>query len=257
MFFRLSGESGASLHRDLILPLAMASANFLLLLPLALRGVGLPAYPSKITLTGIALILFTVFIHLPKGNEHSLSNAAQVLLAIPAGAALASIRRRPLALALCAAFLPMTAGTLIAFASRPPMPIATAAGQIHRLPPDGDLESLYDWTRRNTTPNAIFLTDTQNPVKMSGNTSEFPAFTSRTLFADAENLTEPYRDAGFRRQLETQATHGQPLTATQRAYLARFHRPLYLLTYEARDLSALYGAPQFQHGIATVYRIQP
>jgi hypothetical protein len=265
LFSRLSGQEGIQLHSSSIPPFVRAIANFSLLFPLALFGLRRNRSLLPVTLAGIVLLAVSILVYLPKGNEHSLSNAAQLLLAIPAGAAIGSIRRKPIAIALCAAFIPVTAGTLYAFAAPPPMPIATSGGLLHRLPADGDLERLYQWTRANTAPDAIFLIDPATPVKMSGDVSEFPAFTARTLFTEASkpagqgsaDLSTPYRDSAFRQQLAARAAHGEPLSATDRAYLARFHRPLYLLLYQPRDLSALYGAPQFQHGIATVYRIQP
>jgi hypothetical protein len=266
MFFRLSGEAGTALHHD-GLPLAMAAANFLLLFPLALAGMRAMKSASvwllPVGAAGLLLLVFAVLIHLPKGNEHSLSNAAQCLLAIPAGGAIAAWQNRsriPAAMAL-AAFLPVTAGTLLAFGSRPTMPIAVNGMQLVRLPLDGDLQRFYEWARNHTPRETVFLSDPATPVKMSGDVSELPAFTARAQFTDTPNLTTPYPDAAFRHELAAHAARGDELAAAERAYLARLRRPLYLVTYQANRtdlvsrLSAQYGTPDFHQGIVAVFRI--
>jgi hypothetical protein len=97
---------------------------------------------------------------------------------------------------------------------------------------------------------------------MSGNASEFPAFTSRTLFTDLPNyLTTPNRDAALRAQLAMDATQGKPLSAPQRDYLQGFGRPIYIVTYHARAQDELdrlvnqYGPAIFHHGIVAAFRV--
>jgi hypothetical protein len=200
-----------------------------------------------------------VLIHLPEGNEHNLSNTAACLLAVPAAGL---IRRRAHLALLVAAFLPTTAGTLAAFAHRPPMPIASVGQTLVRIPAESDLTGLYDWIRRETQPRSVFVIDCEAPVKMSGNVSELPAFTSRTLFTDAPSyLTTPNRDAAFRGRLAFDATRGEKLSGEQSRYLANLGRPLYVITYAAENaelvgrLEAQYGAPAFLRGIVAVFRL--
>lgn len=264
MFFRISGGSGMELHLPSLLSAAMLAANFLILLPLAAFG-GWGAKPVMLTAmaaAGALLVLAVALVHLPQGNEHNLSNAAQCLLAVPAGAMAARAGRRVLPL-LVVLFLPVTLGTLISYAARPPMPIAASGRMLVRTPENGDLERFYEWVRRETPRQTIVVSDPAIPVKMSGNVSELPAFTGRTLFTDTPNyLTSPNRDAAFRAELAGQATRGEGLSDGQREYLARFGRPVLIVTYQAGEaglkerLAGLYGPPVFQQGIVAAFRFQ-
>jgi hypothetical protein len=262
VFFR-SGGSNAMLHPTFVLPVVVVLTNFVILLPLAIAGARRSGVRMAAMVVAAALLLVaTIAVHLPEGNEHNLSNAAQCLLAVPAGAAFARNRRAFAILA--AALLPATASTLLAYAGRPPMPIAASGRELVRTPDQEGLQQLYGWIRRETSWESIFIADPEAPVKMSGNVSELPAFTARTLFTDTPSyLTTPNRDAVFRAELAIKAAAAQGLTAGQRAYLARFRRPVYVLTYHAgeaesmRQLAAIYGPPVFQSGIAAVFQMHP
>jgi Uncharacterized membrane protein (DUF2298) len=260
-----AGGSGTSIHPALALTAVIVTANFLVLAPLAAAGIrsvryrdgiGLPA----VAVAGAALLLAVVLVHLPEGNEHNLSNAAACMLALP-GAAL--IRKRAHAAVLIALFLPVTGATLASFARRPPIPIANSGQTLLRTPEDSDLARLYDWIRSETPRQSVFVVDCGAPVKMSGNVSELPAFTSRTLFTDAPSyLTTPNRDAASRDRLARAATGGERLSPDQRRYLAGLRRPVYVLTYAAGDetliarLTEQYGAPVFRRGIVAVFQLR-
>jgi hypothetical protein len=275
LFFRVSGGSGVILGSNFPLALGVIAANFLFLMPLAIMGVSKPKPYSSIGvgILGISavLLLFTVaFIHLPEGNEHNLTNAAQCLLAVPAAGAIMRLprhsgywwgRRTFVTALVFLAFAPVTVATLFAHAQRPPMPLAVDRDILVRLPRTGDLESLYQWIRSSTAVDSIFVTDPELPLKMSGNVSELPAFTSRTLFTDLPNyLTQPNKDSAFRAQLACRVARGAPLTLEQQHYLSRFGRPVYLLTYRADEpdvisrLTQDYGEPLFSEGRVRVFQ---
>jgi hypothetical protein len=255
MFFRVSGGSGVML-RTVAGPLIVA-VNFAVLAGLAFFGARKAANQplTVVAWAGMVLLALLAVVHLPEGNEHNLGNAAQFLLAIPAGACLACLPR-PRAALFLAIFVPVTAGTLYAYANRPPMPIAISADAIVRTAPV-DLDRFYDWIRRETPSRSVFIADPATPVKMSGNASELPAMTSRALFTDLPNyLTRPNPDFAFRTQLAVDAAQGRELTAPQREYLQRLNRPTYLISYklENRDrLATLYGAPVFQNTTVAVF----
>jgi hypothetical protein len=262
MFFRASGGSGFGLRT--VWGPAIVAANFLVLGLLAALGARKAANRqlTVIALGGAVLLLLLAVVHLPEGNEHNLGNAAQCLLAIPAGAMAAGYASKTRTLLILAVFLPVTAATLAAYASRPAMPIAAAGQKLIRTPEGNDLQQFYDWVQHQTSPQSVFIVNPESPVKMSGNVSELPAFTSRTLFTDLPNyLTSPNRDAGMRAQLAVDATQGKPLSAQQRDYLLRLGRPIYVVTYQAgaKDqldpLTGLYGAPMFQRGIVAAFGV--
>jgi hypothetical protein len=263
MFFRISGGGGVALSRYWALAAGAMIVNFLILGPLAFVGAR-KSQTGMLALAGLMMLVVVVAIDLPEGNEHNIANAAQCLLAVPAGAAVAGSGRwrRVLAVSLFAAFLPVTLGTLQAYAHRPPMPLGTVGRTLHRLPADSDLEQLYQWIRRDTKADSIFVIDPSSPVKMSGNVSELPAFTGRALFTDLSNyLTSPNRDARLRAVLAGEAIEGKALNAQERQYLAGFHRPVYVLSHHAdrgdlRDrLSGLYGSAKFHQGSVAVFQI--
>lgn len=274
MFFRLSGGAGVSLKQGFWFFVAMIAADAVLLLPLAVAGVRANHGEMKIktavlTISALILLIFVTIVHLPEGNEHSLSNAAYCLLAIPAATLFAGSAKRRIwgwrigpAIVLFLIFicLPVTACTLFAFGGRPPIPISSSETILIRTPVTGDLESFYEWIRRETSAQSIFITDPESPVKMSGNVSELPAFTGRTLFTDTANyLTTPNRDAAYRSQLAASAVAGVPLTAQQSAYLVRLARPVYIVSYReeaAAALANLYGKPVFHHGFVAAFRFE-
>jgi len=91
MFFRLANRSDVGMRPHLLWPVVVLTVNFLILGPLAVAGTRRLHYRAgigilPITIAGAMLWCFVALVHLPKGNEHSLSNAAACLLAIPAGA---------------------------------------------------------------------------------------------------------------------------------------------------------------------------
>ena len=255
MFFRVSGGGGVGL-RTALGPVIVA-VNFAALAAFAAMGARRAANPqlTTIALAGTVLLAILAVIHLPEGNEHNLGNAAQCLLAVPAGA-LAAYISRPRAALILAMFVPVTAATLFAYAGRPAMPIAFAASKVSRTPAD-DLQRFYDWVERTTPRPSIFIVDSAAAVKMSGNASELPAMTARMLFTDLPNyLTTPNRDAALRAQLAGDATRGRELTQAQRDYLARLARPIYVVAYQSANLdrlAALYGAAVFQNSAAAVF----
>jgi hypothetical protein len=107
---------------------------------------------------------------------------------------------------------------------------------------------------------------------MSGNVSELPAFTGRTLFIDHPSyLTTPYPDAARRTGIARQLVGGGTSSSEDAAYLWRVRRtyqderdsprPLFLISYDADDagtLSRLAGAngvPRFHQGFVAVFQL--
>jgi hypothetical protein len=280
------GGGGATLTRTDILGTRILNLgiNFLILLPLALLATRMnlgrwTLSIRAITLTGLSLLLVMIIVHLEEGNEHNLTNAAQVLLAAPAVAWLV-LRRdgtpRPNAAKRCALvaalFVPVTAGTWLAFDGRPALPFKTNGGELVREPSDSPLARLYDWITRQTPKDAVFVIDPDHPVKMSGNVSELPAFTGRTLFIDYPSyLTTPYPDTERRNLLARRLVAGEVPSSEDEAYLWRVRRtrrpvnagprPMYVVTYRADSpgvldsLAATYGAPVFRSSFVAVFPI--
>lgn len=259
------------------LRLAAVSADFLVLAPLAVLGAWRAAEHGRLVLrtalgTALLFVGIAVGIRLPQGNEHNLLNAAQCLLAVPAGVFIVGLgrpdggfwRRHRWTLGLVALFIPTALGTLVAFTGRPGLPLAFRDAQLIRLPETGPLGRFYDWVRARTPRDAVFIVDPSDVVKMSGNVSELPAFTGRTLFTDQRSyLTAPYPDAGARARLASRAANGQPLAAPQLDALRALRRPLYLVSYRAdrQDLLArlaeLYGSPVFAVDFVAVFGVDP
>lgn len=256
MFFRVSGGSGGIALRG-ALGAVVVAVNFLVLLLLAAQGARKQASQQLtiLALGGAVLLVLMAVIHIPEGNEHNLGNAAQCLLAIPAGALVGSLSRARAAV-IFAMFVPVTGATLFAYANRPAMPVLFAGPAITRTSPE-DLQRFYDWVRRETPPQSIFIVDPAAPVKMSGNASELPAMTARAVFMDLPNyLTMPNRDAAFRTQLAGHMTQGSPLSPPQREYLLHFGRPVFVASYRAEGagrLAALYGPALFQNASVSVF----
>jgi hypothetical protein len=255
MFFRVSGGSGLGL-RTAMGPVIVV-VNSVALAAFAAMGARNTKNPQLTTLAlaGTILLVMLAVIHLPEGNEHNLGNAAQCLLAVPAGA-LTVYLSRTRAVLMLAMFVPVTAATLFAYADRPAMPVAFAASHLSRTPAD-DLQRFYDWVRRATPPQSIFIVDPAAAVKMSGNASEFPAMTARMLFTDLPNyLTTPNRDAALRAQLAGDATQARELTQLQRDYLLRLARPIYVVAYRSASLdrlTSLYGPALIQNEAVAVF----
>jgi hypothetical protein len=205
--------------------------------------------------------------HLERGNEHNLTNAALCLLAVPAVAWIPSFPARPRrlltpALLVVLLFLPTTLLTIGAYLGSPPLPIAFNGRTLVRQPAGGPLDAFYGWARQSTPKQAVFLVDPDEPVKMSGNVSELPAFIARTLFVDHPGyMTDAHPDAQYRRALSRTAVSGGALNQAQRAYLLALNRPLYLVTYHADTpdllggLGQQHGSPVFHRGFVAVFAI--
>lgn len=279
------GGGGTSINAPGLIGLKLVNMgiNFIVLVPLALLSLRIQAgsftIPLRaVTLTGFFLLLAMVTVHLEEGNEHNLTNAAQVLLAVPAVATLAlsrdgtaRINARRAFLIIGLLFLPVLGATWLAFDGRPALPFA-AGRALTRTPSSEPLPQLYGWIRDKTPRNAIMVTDPVLPVKMSGNVSELPAFTGRTLFIDHPSyLTTPYPDTQRRQSIARQLVDGGRSNSEDAAYLWRVRRtylasggqprPLYLITYRAdrndivEKLTAANGAPVFQSGFVAVFQV--
>jgi hypothetical protein len=101
----------------------------------------------------------------------------------------------------------------------------------------------------------------ERPVKMSGNVSELPAFTGRTLFIDQPSyLTTVYADATMRAALAGRLLEGDEASAEESGYLERLQRPLYIISYQPEQvakLSSRYGNPAFQGDFVSLYEWKP
>jgi hypothetical protein len=271
--FGQGGSGGLSGPGFIALKVAVIASNFLLLLPLAILGARattgrLATAIQAMALTGIGLVGLVLLVHLEKGNEHNLANAAYVLLAVPAAGwvvapADAQVRRRRGVL-VALACLPMTVGTWLAFDGRPPIPFEARGGKLYRTPDNATLPQLYRWIDRNTPRDAVFVLDPADPVKMSGNVSELPAFTGRTIFVDEPSyMTTPYPDAAERHAIATRLTHGDSLTADDAEYLRTLGRPLWVVSSRADlpvvldRLTGAYGPPLFVYGPVAVFQWPP
>lgn len=248
--------------------------NFIVIIPLvwiALRSsLGSRTVSLRaVAITGALLLIAVALVHLEEGNEHNLTNAALVVLAVPAVAALVLERsgeprperlgrRRMWVTGLL--FVPVTVGTWLAFDGRPALPFAASGGRLERVPATDPVAALYQWIGQETAPEAVFIVDPSRPVKMSGNVSELPAFTGRTLFTDQPSyLTTVYPDATLRAALSGRLIEGEAATAEERSYLMRLGRPLYIVSYradQAAKLTARYGAPAFQRDFISVYEFK-
>jgi hypothetical protein len=247
---------------------ASLAASFCVLAPLACYGAlrapeTLRPRLVGIVIAGLALAAAVPLVRLGDGNEHVLANIAGVLLAVPALGFAARGGLRPLAAAaLLAAFLPVTLGTLAAFAGRPALPIANADGVLVRVPPEDPLAQLYAWIRRETPRDAVFVVDSAHPVKMATNVSELPAFTGRALFVDQPSyLTTPHAAFETRRRIAAELTAGTSLAQEDSAPIRALARPVYLLSHAgddehlARKLTRSYGPPLFASGFVAVYAL--
>ena len=274
-FLQLFGPGGSSTSINppgmIVLKLINMAVNFsviAILVLLALRtslgdlGVSIRAA----VITAALLLLAVALVHLEEGNEHNLTNAALVVLAIPAAAALMLERNgqpRPPAAATRRLwitgllFVPVTVCTWLAFDGRPPIPFSTDKGYLARVPESDPLAGLYQWIEQRTAKNAVFIVNPERPVKMSGNVSELPAFTGRTLFIDQPSyLTTVYADATMRAALAGRLLEGAEASGEERGYLERLKRPLYIISYQPEqvaNLTARYGNPAFQRDFVAVF----
>jgi hypothetical protein len=265
-------ELTSSLHYG-TLKFAALSANFLVLLPLAVFGsyrAPLQDRPRMwtITLAGILLWLAVPVVVLWPHNEHNLTNVAQCLLAVPAAAWIGPMagekqkRQKKAIVFLYALFLPTTICTLASYTGRPDLPLAFRSPNLQRMPATGPLENFYRWARAKTPKHTVFITDPTRPVKMAGNVSEIPAFTGRTLFIDHESyLTVPYKDARLRAEMASRIANGKVLTPLEVKYLETLRRPLFLLSLHAdhEDLLASlireHGVPVFRQDFVAAFEL--
>ena len=203
--------------------------------------------------------------HVERGNEHNLTNAALCVLAVPAVAWISASRRlwHPAALVFLL-FLPTTVLTVAAYVGSPSLPIAFDGRTLVRLPAGGPLDAFYGWARQSTPADAVFIIDPEAPVKMSGNVSELPAFTARTLFVDLPGyMTDGHPEAADRRALAKAMLAGAALTDEQTAFLGRLNRPMFLVTHHADASESLerlerrYGAPAFYQGFVAAFAVEP
>jgi hypothetical protein len=256
-----------------LLKFAALSANFIVLLPLAVFGtwrapIGERTRLWTITLAGLLLWLAVPLIVLWPHNEHNITNVAQCLLAVPAAAWIGPRAgkkqkdSKKLLFFLYALFLPTTICTLASYTERPGLPLAFHGQNLQRVPAMGPLDNLYRWARNQTSMDAVFVADPNEPVKMSGNVSELPAFTGRTLFIDQESyLTAPYKDARLRTEMAVAIANGGALTQPQTDYLQHLRRPLYVVSFHAdreelvRRLIQEHGAPVFRQAFVAVFEL--
>ncbi len=278
LFLLNQGATGFSSTGGAILKAAACTANFLVLAPLAVLGAWRVRSQFSIeirtmAIAGVVLLGAVVVFHLEEGNEHNLANAAQCLLAVPAASCLflrpgSWFKRAPHSTLtfgiLIAIFLPTSVATLWSFQGMPKIPLAFQDGELQRVPKQGVLESFYSWAREETPRNAVFVADPSEPVKMSGNVSELPAFTSRSLFVDGESyLTTPYADTSARTQIAKRLLNGDVLGDDDDDYLRKLNRPLYLVTYHADRLTSTdplvvqHGGAVFQKEFVAVFALQP
>jgi hypothetical protein len=269
--FHYAGAASISPPGSMLLKTTYLTLNFGALAALALWS-SLYAPTERrplmraVTGAGITLLGSAVLLGLTEGNEHNLANAAAVLLAVPAGLApwyglrglpVTERRSRSVALIVALACLPMTAATLTAFDGRPALPFSYVTN-LERLPAEKPVARLEAWIRRTTPGDAVLVMDPDRPVKMSGNASELPAFTGRTLFVDQANyLTRPYRTFMARTRVARTMIRGEALRdAADRDLLLALDRPILVISTDVLRRAALeerYGPPVFVADFVSVF----
>jgi len=271
-FIHLFQVGGSGMHFQparAVMTISIALAlNVVMLLPLAVwacfRADGALRDQCLVMLFGACALLAVVpLISLSDDTEHNLANTAQTLLVVPAVVLLLSLRSRRAMVLVAALCIPTALGSAAAFTGRPSLPISIEQGQIHRTR-EADLDRLYQWIRSATPQDSIFVADPATPVKMSGNVSELPAFTARTLYVDLESyLTTPYEDFAHRQEVAARLTSGLDATAEDLVSVTALRRPTYLVSYHADDpnvrgpLLEHYGQPAFESGFVAVFDLAP
>jgi hypothetical protein len=234
--------------------------------PLVLLAIGGAWRSSReiVAIAAAALLMVGafLFLRLDQGNEHNLANAAAVLLAIPAAAFIDkhSQRRRWLYPLVVLLFLPSGLAALSSYVGRPPIPLETRGRELHRTEP-APLAAMYDWIRSNTPRNAVFVVDPSDPVKMSGNVSELPAFTGRVLFTDQPSYLTPYQDAPRRMKIARDLTNGVAPNEADIRLLTALGRPVFVVSYRLDNdvlrhrLDGRLGLPVARFDWIGVYRL--
>src|SRR5262249_46791192 len=134
------------------------------------------------------------------------------------------------------------------------------------LPRNADLALFYRWAQDQTTPDAVFILDPrpEHRVAMCGNIAEFPAITGRVIFTEnlSHYMVASYPDASKRFNLAVRLLAGEEPNSADQAYLATFHRPIYLVHYQVGDnslihrMQSFYGPPVFHVGDVHVFKWQ-
>jgi hypothetical protein len=227
---------------------------------------------TALILSALLLLVVNASFVLMAGNQSNLFHAAVILLAVPASASVFKQNRltlrpvvdRRLLFATVAVFLPTTLVVLSSYINRPALPISFDSAEVTRTPENSDLANMYAWARKETAPNAVFIVDPQNRVAACGNTAEFPALSSRTMFTEDSDhyLTKPYADAGARVDIAHRLASGAEPTESDKNYLSKLNRPIYILNYQSDDgylerMQKTYSTPVFQAGRVTVFQLSP
>ena len=219
------------------------------------------------------LLVANAAVSLPSGNGSNFFHAAVVLLAVPAaGAILGSpaagkgptLDRLRLGTVVLV-FLPTLVLLLLAYVHRPPIPLDLGETHTERIPDDDGSTLLYSWIRARTSPETVFVTDPRNRQTPAGNISEFPTLAGRMLFTeDPEHyVVSPYPDSVRRHRLAVDLVSAVPAGDGDTEYLSSLGRPLYILSYQAREravtqtLESLYGPPLFRQGEFAVFEWHP
>jgi hypothetical protein len=221
-------------------------------------------------LAAFILLGLNVAFVLPAGNTSNLFHTAVVLLAVPAAGSILSrdaIRKRSAIsmrwfVVIFLVFLPTTLLVLASYINRPALSAGFQSEKIVRLPADDNRSRLYQWIQNQTEPGAIFIIDPRERVALCGNAAELPAMTGRAIFTEEQDhyLAEPYTDSKLRFDMAVRFVTGAQTSDTDRTYLAKFHRPIYIVSHDSMDQPAtsrmqeIYGSPAFAAGTIAVYR---
>jgi len=222
-------------------------------------------------LGSLALLVGDAAIQLPSLNQSNLFHSAVVFLAIPAaGSVITSARRFSsednqvnlrATIVLVLLFLPTSAAVVSAYLSRPSLPVSFDQVLPQRQPADSSLAQLYDWIRKSTPADAVFVLDPGHRVATNGNVLELPAMTNRTIFTEVPgHYMAPYPDAGRRFEIARRLTSGSAISPADREYLAQLRRPIYVLATEevhaetGRRLERQSGLPVFHAGNIVVFK---
>ncbi len=216
-------------------------------------------------LAAFVLLGLNVAFLLPAGNASNLFHAAVVLLAVPAAGSILSRKRSAISLrsvVIFLVFLPTTLLVLASYINRPALSAGFQSEKIARLPANDDLSRLYQWIQNETDPKAIFIIDPRERVTLCGNAAELPAMTGRAIFTEDQDhyMVEPFPDSKLRFDMAVRLVTGTQISDTDRTYLAKFNRPIYVVSDNSMDQAAtsrmqeIYGMPAFGAGTIAVYQ---